>query len=113
MFCQKCGKELPVGSVACNFCGASTIAVTPSRNVNNPSDTAKLKDKYENAKAEYDKANTMGWPVLLVFFGIILFFLNFVLGLIVSFAGIIWAGMRIASRGHLYQKMKDAERELE
>ena len=21
MFCQKCGKEIPDGSVACNFCG--------------------------------------------------------------------------------------------
>lgn len=25
MFCQKCGKEIPDGSVACNFCGASVI----------------------------------------------------------------------------------------
>jgi uncharacterized membrane protein YvbJ len=33
MFCQKCGKEIPDGSVACNFCGAPlvVIAVEPEK----------------------------------------------------------------------------------
>jgi len=68
--------------------------------------------KYEEYKSEYEKSMTMGWPVLLVIFGIFLFFVNGVIGLVLFLAGLIWAGVRFASRGHLYQRMKDAERDL-
>lgn len=68
--------------------------------------------KYENDKAEYEKSMTMGWPVLLVIFGLIFFIASGVIGLVLFIAGLVWAVVRFASRGHLYQRMKDAEREL-
>lgn len=40
MFCQKCGKEIPDGSVACNFCGEaikqSPEPIVPSQSVATP-----------------------------------------------------------------------------
>jgi uncharacterized membrane protein len=72
----------------------------------------KAKRRYNEAKEDYDKSLSMGWPVLLIFMGIILTFVFSVIGLVLIIAAVIWAIIRLVSRGHLYQKYRDSEADL-
>ena len=60
MFCPKCGKEIPEGTVFCSFCGASQGTVTQSPVANTP------------AKASKKSGLIAGW-ILAVFGGLSVF----------------------------------------
>jgi hypothetical protein len=68
--------------------------------------------RYEQSKAEYERSLTMGWPVVLIMIGLFGLFVFSIVGLLLIIAGLAWAVIRFASRGHLYQKMRDAEKDL-
>jgi len=84
MFCQKCGKELPDGSIACNFCGEKTVPSAPPV-VPVKSETP-LSKVFEWAMAFGILGAILG--LLGGFGGLIVGFIVFlIIGFIVSYAG--------------------------
>ena len=114
MFCQKCGKELPDGSVACNYCGA---ALSPSVDTLPSTDTKRaevLKAKIATKQQQIESIGHWGPGILVVVgFLLCLTIYGIIIGVILIGIGIWWSNSRVNEVNRLRSEIKELEVELE
>lgn len=117
MFCLKCGKEIPDGSVACNYCGTIFASVPGTAATNNSKHNDVIKAKIATKEDQIDRISYWG-PGIVIFIGIVIGLLLFgvtgiIIGLILIGVGIWWASNRENEKRKLENEIKELEVELE